>query len=168
MNPLLPLSQSTGYAIQALCCLEEPGGQPFLVQVVAECTGISPSYLSKLIHRLAKKGLVVARRGHHGGVVLAKRSAEITLEDLSEAVEGTAWQQRCVMGMVGCTGQTPCNMHAFWEVTLAQILAKLRSVSLADLDQYHDAGVERFRAKHWLAAPTQAGLPVHLDARGRA
>ena len=48
-------------------------------------------------------------------------------------------------------------MHAFWEVTLAQILAKLRSVSLADLDQYHDPGVEKFRAKHWVAgAPAVA------------
>jgi len=64
--------------------------------------------------------------------------------------------------MVGCTGQTPCNMHAFWEVTLAQILAKLRSVSLADLDQYHDAGVERFRAKHWLPVPAKAPLAVRL------
>ena len=164
---MLPLSQTTGYAVRALRCLQEPGGYPVLVEDIADATSIPRSYLSKLIHRLAKKGLVVARRGHHGGVVLAKRSAEITLEDLSDAVEGTAWQQRCVMGMVGCTGQTPCNMHGFWEVTLAQILAKLRSVSLADLDQYHDTGVERFRAKHWLAAPTQAALPAHLTG-GRA
>ncbi|MEI6472932.1 MAG: Rrf2 family transcriptional regulator, partial [Holophagaceae bacterium] len=84
MNPLLPLSQSTGYAIQALCCLEEPGGQPFLVQVVAACTGISPSYLSKLMRRLTQKGLVTAKRGKNGGVLLARRACEITVYDLAE------------------------------------------------------------------------------------
>ena len=88
MNPLLPLSQSTGYAIQALSCLEEPGGQPYLVQVVAECTGISPSYLSKVMQRLAQKGLIVAKRGKNGGVVLARPAREITLYDLAEAVDG--------------------------------------------------------------------------------
>ena len=165
---MLPLSQTTGYAVRALRCLNEPGGYPVLVEDIADATDIPRSYLSKLIHRLAKKGLVVARRGHHGGVVLAKPSAEISLEDLSEAVEGTAWQQRCVMGMVGCSSQTPCNMHAFWQVTLAQILAKLRSVSLADLDTYHDAGVEKFRAKHWQVAPPGAALRAPLGTQGRA
>ena len=59
---MLPLSQTTGYAVRALRCLQEPGGQPVLVEAIAESTGIPRSYLSKLIHKLAKKGLVVARR----------------------------------------------------------------------------------------------------------
>ncbi len=150
---MLPLSQTTGYAVRALQCLQEPGGHPVLVEEVAEYTGIPRSYLSKLIHKLAKKGLVVARRGHHGGVVLARPSTEITLEDLSDAIDGVAWRKRCLMGLLGCGGAAPCVLHEFWQETLEQILSRLRSVTLADLAQNHDPGVESFRANHGLAGP---------------
>ena len=158
---MLPLSQTTGYAVRALQCLQEPGGHPVLVEEVADYTGIPRSYLSKLIHKLAKKGLVVARRGHHGGVVLAKPSTEITLEDLSDAIDGVAWRKRCLMGLLGCTDAAPCVLHEFWQVTLNQILGRLRTVTLADLVQNHDPGVERFRANHGLAEPTSDAPPPH-------
>jgi Rrf2 family protein len=150
---MLPLSQTTGYAVRALQCLQEPGGLPVLVEEIAEYTGIPRSYLSKLVHKLAKKGLVVARRGHHGGVVLARPSNEITLEDLSDAIDGSAWRHRCLMGLLGCTEEAPCVLHGFWQETLQLVLARLRSVTLADLSQNHDPGVARFRASHGLAAP---------------
>ena len=140
--------------MRALQCLQEPGGHPVLVEEVADYTGIPRSYLSKLIHKLAKKGLVVARRGHHGGVVLAKPSNEITLEDLSDAIDGVAWRKRCLMGLLGCSDAAPCVLHVFWQETLEQILARLRSVTLADLVENHDPGVERFRESHPLAGPT--------------
>ena len=110
---------------------------------------------------MAKKGLVVARRGHHGGVVLAKPSNEITLEDLSEAIDGVAWRKRCLMGLLGCGGAAPCVLHEFWQVTLNQILARLRTVTLADLVQNHDPGVERFRANHGLVEPARDAPPAH-------
>lgn len=148
---MLPLSQTTGYAVRAMLCLNEPGGSPVLVEEIADSTGIPRSYLSKLVHKLAKQGLIVARRGHHGGVVLARPSREITLEDLSIAVDGVAWQSRCLMGLLGCTDQTPCVLHEFWKETLGQILARLRAVTLVDLHRHRDLGVERFRAEHGMA-----------------
>ena len=147
---MLPLSQSSGYAVLAMSCLEDPGGKPTLVVDVAARTGFPRPYLSKMIHKLAKKGLVVARRGHHGGVVLARPSTEITLEDLSDAIDGSAWRNRCLMGLLGCSDHSPCVLHEFWHTTLDQIMARLRSVTLADLAQNHDPGVERFRATHGL------------------
>lgn len=145
---MLPLSQTTGYALRAMRCLQEPGGHPVLVESVADYTGIPRSYLSKLVHKLAKKGLVTARRGHHGGVVLARPSAEITLEDLSEAIDGVGWRNRCLVGLAGCTDETPCVLHDFWQETLASILTRLRTVTLADMSRHQDPGVERFRADH--------------------
>ncbi|BDU68213.1 Rrf2 family transcriptional regulator [Geothrix oryzae] len=147
---MLPLSQTTGYALRAMRCLQEPGGQPVLVESVADYTGIPRSYLSKLVHKLAKKGLVTARRGHHGGVVLAKPATEITLEDLSEAIDGVTWRNRCLVGLAGCSDETPCVLHEFWGETLDMILARLRGVTLADMARHQDPGVERFRADHGL------------------
>jgi Rrf2 family protein len=165
---MLPLSQTTGYAVRALRCLQEPGGKPVLVEEVAEYTGIPRSYLSKLIHKLAKKGLVHARRGHHGGVVLARPSTEITLEDLSEAIDGVAWRKRCLMGLLGCSAENPCMLHGFWHKTLDDTMAKLRSVSLADLAENHDVGVEHFREDHGLPNPRHEAIPGELAGAGHS
>ena len=151
---MLPLSQTTGYAVRALRCLDEPGGQPVLVETIAEFTGIPRSYLSKLIHRLAKQGLVVARRGHHGGVVLAKPAQEISLEDLSIAIDGSTWQKRCLLGLLGCNEETPCVLHEYWGGMREDILSRLRGVSLADMERHRDPGVERCRAQ-------RNPVPVH-------
>jgi DNA-binding IscR family transcriptional regulator len=62
------------------------------------------------------------------------------------------------MGLLGCGGAAPCVLHEFWQETLEQILARLRSVTLADLVENHDPGVDRFRANHGLAEPA-SGLP---------
>lgn len=145
---MLPLSQTAGYALRALRCLEEPGGRPALVEDIAQATGIPRSYLSKLIHRLAKQELVVARRGHHGGVVLAKPSSEITVAALAQAVDGDAWQDRCLMGQLDCSPDHPCQLHAFWVEIRAQVLERLEHLTIADLDHTPDAGVARFRANH--------------------
>lgn len=148
MNPLLPLSQSTGYAIQALSCLEEPGGQPYLVQVVAECTGISPSYLSKVMQRLAHKGLVIAKRGKNGGVVLARPACEITLYDLAEAVDGATWKDHCVMGLKDCSDERPCELHDLWKATRDPLLARMRTLTLAELAANHAFSAKTCRSLH--------------------
>ena len=145
---MLPLSQTTGYALRALRCLEEPGGAPILVETIADFTGIPRSYLSKLIHRLAKQGLVMARRGHHGGVVLARPSNGITLAELSEAIDGTSWHARCLLGLHSCTPETPCVLHEYWGQMREDILEHLGKVTLADLAGHADPGVERCRAHH--------------------
>ncbi len=154
---MLPLSQTTGYAVRALRCLEEPGGHPILVETIADYTGIPRSYLSKLVHRLAKQGLVVARRGHHGGVVLAKPAREITLEELSVAIDGTAWRNRCLLGLLGCSEETPCVLHEYWGGMRTDILTRLSQVTLADMDRHHDPGVERCRARRKVAEAGAVG-----------
>ena len=155
---MFPMSQTTGYAIRALRCMDEPGGRPVLVEDIAEATGIPRSYLSKLVHRLAGHGLVVARRGHHGGVVLAKPAGSISLDLIAEAVEGgTPAQHHCFLGMVSCTGTPPCPLHAFWQETLQEGRRRLGGVSVRDLATHPDLGVERFLARHGQGRVQAAG-----------
>ena len=148
---MLPLSQTTGYAVRALSCMDDPGGRPVLVEGIADCTGIPRSYLSKLVHKLAKKGLVHARRGHHGGVVLARPAGQITLEDISDAIDGTAWQERCLLGLSDCSDASPCTLHDYWKRTREDILLHLRAVTLAQIERHPDPGVKRCRTENCLA-----------------
>ncbi len=160
---MLPLSLTTSYAVRALQCLQEPGGQAMPVDEVAERTGIPRFYLSKLIWKLAKRGLVVARRGRHGGVVLARPSADIRLEELADAIDGGAWRKRSLMGLLGRQETVPLALREFWPEALQQLQAHLRSVTLADLVQSHDPSQERFRATRGMnqrdRASTERPLP---------
>jgi Rrf2 family protein len=157
---MFPLSQSTGYAVRALACLQGPGGPPVLVEEVAAFTGIPRCYLSKLVHRLAKQGLLIARQGHHGGVVLAKPLAEIRLEDLSDAVDGASWRNRGLMRLLAYTQNAHCVHPESLPETLIQLATSWRSLTIADLVQSCDPGFEGFQESHW-----KPGQTTYLGAR---
>ncbi len=141
------LSQTTGYAILALACLDGPGGQPALVRDIAEYTGISKPYLSKIMHALAAKGLVETRRGYKGGVQLARDPATISLQEVAEAVEGGQWSERCVLGLAECSDARACPLHAFWRPIADAIRERLNTVTLQQ--------VAEFEASHTLRCISQ-------------
>ena len=49
---MFSVSQSTGYAILALTCLEGSPNQWVLARDIAACTDVPPSYLAKILHLL--------------------------------------------------------------------------------------------------------------------
>jgi Rrf2 family transcriptional regulator, iron-sulfur cluster assembly transcription factor len=160
---MLPLSLTVGHAIRLLRCLDEPGGQRIQVESVAEYTGISKAYLSKIVHRLGRKGFVDSQRGHHGGVVLARPLRSITLGDISVAVDGTERRTRCLLGLEGCTEETPCVLHAYWQKTRQEVFDQLGQVTLEDMNRHHDPGVERCIAlRTRRTRPSRPGMPYQL------
>lgn len=130
---MLPLSQSSGYAVLAMSCLEDPGGKPTLVVDVAARTGFPRPYLSKMIHKLARVGLVMAKRGNKGGVVLALPAKEITLDLIAEAVDGAEWRNKCLLGFAECSDERACPAHTFWTTERDQIHHRLRGINLEEI-----------------------------------
>ena len=133
---MLPLSQTAGYAVLALSCLADPGGAPALVHDIAARTGIPRAYLSKLMNSLAHKGLIKAKRGHNGGVILAQPAAELSLDVIAEAVDGEGWRTGCLLGLSSCTEDRGCPTHAFWKEERERIHAHLRQNTLADIARF--------------------------------
>lgn len=133
---MLPLSQTAGYAVLALSCLEDPGGAHALVQDVAARTGIPRAYLSKLMNSLTHKGIVKAKRGHRGGVILAHPAHEISLDVIAEAVDGDAWRRHCLLGLQSCTDDRGCPTHTFWKEERERIHAHLKQNTLADIARF--------------------------------
>ena len=82
---------------------------------------------------------------------------EITLEELSVAIDGTAWRNRCLLGLLGCSEETPCVLHEYWGSMRGDILTRLSQVTLADMDRHHDPGVERCRARQKVAEAGAVG-----------
>ena len=131
-----PLSQSAGYAILALSCLEDPGGEPILVQHVAEWIGAPGPYLSKVFHALGKAQLVATKRGRNGGVVLMRPAREITLDMIAGAMDGEEWQTSCLLGLATCSDDRACPVHSFWTEERKRILQELHTPTLADVARF--------------------------------
>ena len=137
---VLCLSQTTGYAILALTCLEETQGCWLKAREIAECTGIPMPYLSKLLHRLGLAGIVDAKRGTFGGYALAVPAEETSLMHIVEAVEGESGLPKCLLGLEDCSDERACPTHQFWSKERAKIEAKLSKITLKD--------VARFERRH--------------------
>lgn len=127
------LSQAVGYAILALGQIAATGGRPVLVKEIAEAAGIPGPYLAKIIHLLARRGLVVTQRGVGGGVTLARPATEISLFDLCEALGDPVTEPRCMLGTAECSDERACPAHSFWTTHRAKTLDFLRRTRVADV-----------------------------------
>jgi Rrf2 family iron-sulfur cluster assembly transcriptional regulator len=132
-DDMMSLSQTTGYAVRALVCLDEQGGRACLIRDVARCAGIPKPYLARIINDLTYKELVTAKRGYRGGIALARPAAEISLLQVVEAVEGPDWIAPCLLGLNDCTAHTLCPAHVVWQRISKQIRDMLGRTTVADV-----------------------------------
>ncbi len=127
------MTQSTGYAITALGHVATAGGKALFIKDIAEETQLPHPYLAKIIHTLARRGLVVTRRGVGGGVALARDPSDITLYDIAYALDDPLLEERCMLGAATCSDERACPAHAFWTKHREEQITFLRESTLADV-----------------------------------
>jgi Rrf2 family protein len=142
---MLSLAKTTGYAVEAMSQLDQPGGRPAGLRDIARRARIPYAYLAKRMPGLVAAGLVRSVRGKRGGILLARPPEEITLLQISEAVEARQWLGRCLLGLVTCSDERACPVHNFWKDARQQIESTLRYTTLADVIA-HDLKMARSRA----------------------
>ncbi|MFD1678022.1 RrF2 family transcriptional regulator [Alicyclobacillus fodiniaquatilis] len=85
----MEFSQGTGYALHALTLLAKAQkGESTGIRNLASFLGVSESYLSKIMTKLKKGGIVRSSPGVSGGYELARPANEITFLDVIEVTEG--------------------------------------------------------------------------------
>jgi Rrf2 family transcriptional regulator, iron-sulfur cluster assembly transcription factor len=156
------LSQGVGYAAIALGYIAGAGGKPVLVKEIAEAAEIPAPYLAKIVHSLAKRGVLNTQRGVGGGVTLARPATEISLFDLCEAMDDPVVQPRCMLGTAMCSDERACPAHKFWTSHRNKTIEFLKSTLVADIAAFE----ARKRWKHLtgteLLDETKKGRPVGL------
>lgn len=91
-------SKATNYALHTMVFLMAAGdGKPVGVQPLAERQGVSPTYLSKILTKLVKAGLIESASGANGGYRLRRHREDISFLDVIHAIEGTASLFECSM-----------------------------------------------------------------------
>ncbi len=66
----------------------ETPNKPVGVQQLAEKQNVSPTYLSKILTKLVKEGMINSISGANGGYTLSKNWEDISFLDIIHAIEG--------------------------------------------------------------------------------
>jgi Rrf2 family protein len=125
-------SRACEYGLRAILHLAtKPDRKPVLVRHVAAELNISPSFLAKIVQVLGRRGFIRSTRGPGGGVALARSPQQITLLQVIEALDGTGFEETCVLGIPGCTDEAPCPLHDRWGSIRGDIVDMLATRSVA-------------------------------------
>ena len=82
-------SNATNYALHTMVHLIlQPAGNLVGVQELAEMQHLSPTYLSKILTKLTKAGLIESTPGAKGGYKISRTKHEISFLDVINAIEG--------------------------------------------------------------------------------
>ncbi len=127
------LSQTTGYAIEALACLAASSSKSMMVREIAAETGIAQAYLAKVVQRLVVAGVVDSKRGYRGGIYLSRSPSDITIKEIDDAVEINRPPDRCLLGMTSCSEERACPAHDYWKETRESVRHRLTTLTLDDI-----------------------------------
>jgi Rrf2 family protein len=100
---------------------------------VAAALGAPANYLSKILRRLAQKGLLRSVRGPHGGFELLVAPESLTTSELVEAVDEVVVHAHCLLGDRLCDPDDPCDAHVRWTTLMERVRRPLEDTSMADL-----------------------------------
>ena len=107
------------------------------VDELAHTVGASPTYMTKLLGRLRRAGIVEARRGRAGGYLVARQASSITLWEVVAALEETAkFDQGLLPLCTNCPLAPTCPIRAALraaETAVQNQLTKLTVRSLSEM-----------------------------------
>ena len=117
-----------------------PAGAALSRDALAKFLGVPPPYLAKQLQALSRAGLVITQRGAAGGYQLARDSQDISLWEITAAIEGSAPSFRCTEirrnGPCGATGDEcarPCDIAAAFHDAEMVYRQALEATSLSQL-----------------------------------
>ncbi|MGH6957041.1 MAG: RrF2 family transcriptional regulator [Caulobacteraceae bacterium] len=90
------LPSKTRYALRALVELAKAEGAQLTAAELAERADAPRKFLEAILLELARRGLVVSRRGKLGGYNLARPAGEISFAEVIRAVDGPLALAPCV------------------------------------------------------------------------
>ncbi len=110
------ISKTNQYAIRAvLYVAQNQTDGPVRAAQVAQALDLPANYLAKILHSLARAGVLVSERGPRGGFILGRPPEEVSLADVIEPFDPVTKQRGCLMGREECSDESPCQLHDSWK-----------------------------------------------------
>jgi Rrf2 family iron-sulfur cluster assembly transcriptional regulator len=155
------LSKQSQYALLAMAYLAgQPPRRLVPIREIGANVDVPRPFLSKILARLSRGGLVTARRGPHGGVMLSRSASRTSLGEVVELLDGTFEHRSCYLGLPGCDDRNPCPLHATWKKVRAELDRKLHELTVDDLRNTRPAPPARSKSARRRRAGEEL-LPPH-------
>ncbi len=128
------LTAFSDYTLRVLMFLALNRDRLATIPEIAAAYDISENYLMKVVHQLARAGIIESVRGKGGGIRLAHKPEDIQLGQVVRASEGRAPVVECLTGDAGACRTAPaCRLAAVLVSAFEALFAKLDEYTLADL-----------------------------------
>ncbi|HEY5511620.1 MAG TPA: Rrf2 family transcriptional regulator [Prolixibacteraceae bacterium] len=128
-------NKTTDYAFRILSYMAQDESRLYNVDEIFEKLQIPYRYLRKLMTNLTRSGFIVSIQGKNGGYKISKKTEDIKLLEILNAVDPDYLSGKCFFGFHNCALQTPCIMHDQWTEIRTNINTILVRNSLADIKQ---------------------------------
>jgi Rrf2 family transcriptional regulator, iron-sulfur cluster assembly transcription factor len=130
------LNQTATYAIRAMAFLASKGkGKPILARTIASEMNVPQNFLSKILNRLVREGMITSVRGLNGGFQLAKEPEQIPLLEIVSLFMDIDHYRDCFLGSRECVEHDPghekCAVHEKW-VTVQRNFSQLLKNTTVD------------------------------------
>ncbi len=127
------LNAFTDYGFRVLMRLAGSPDKSFSSLDLSQEFGTSRHHLSKVIATMAKAGFVTTRRGHGGGIRLARPAHTITLGEVVRVMEKCSALVECFRADGGnCTLSEGCRLSGRLEMAHQMFLEELDRATIAD------------------------------------
>lgn len=120
------ISYKAKYALKAVLALaSQPEGTSMVISAIAARETIPKKFLEQILLDLKRQGVVMSRRGKHGGYLLLKPADEITFGEILRVIDGPLAPLPCLSNMAyraceDCSDEASCHVRrVFAEVTQA-------------------------------------------------
>ncbi|HUY03204.1 MAG TPA: Rrf2 family transcriptional regulator [Rhodocyclaceae bacterium] len=128
------LTTFSDYTLRVLMYLAIDPEQLATIPAIAAAYGISENHLMKVVHQLARAGVLESTRGKGGGIRLARPPEEIHLGQVVRMSEGTAPIVECLgEGESACCIAPACRLSGVLVRAFNALYDVLDEYTLADL-----------------------------------
>lgn len=126
----MKISVKVDYACRVMAELARLHGTGELAQIeqLARTEAVPANFLAQILIKLRDHGLIVSRRGNHGGYSLARPPEGISLYDILLAVEG-----RCLHLSGNFDGRSGRRLKQVWDEISETLMKKTKSYTLDQL-----------------------------------
>ncbi len=132
----MKLTSFSDYSLRVLMYLALNRERLATIPEIAAAYDISENHLMKVVHQLARSGVIESVRGKGGGVRLALAPEDIRLGGIVRASEGSAPIVECLSDEVSsCRIAPACRLTAVLSRAFDALYATLDEYTLADLVQ---------------------------------
>ncbi|MEO1658773.1 MAG: Rrf2 family transcriptional regulator [Pseudomonadota bacterium] len=150
----MQLSKGVEWAVHAAAILAAvPEGRGLSADALARYHGVPSAYMAKQMQALRRAGIIKSLRGASGGYALAKSPDEISLLDLTLAVESNGPIFRCTN--IRCNG--PCGLKSEEALDACPIAA-----AFAGAEATYRAALDAVPLSQIIAEVVMTQTPDHL------